>query len=911
MMTNQGLNRQIGLSFAFVLAATLTGPAVFAAEAPVAAEKAASQAESVTATTTTPSILGGSPVAAAGAATQAQSVNLPPEGSPPLLRNVQLLFPTQGNRPNVEPQNYVYYMQVGDLVSLPSQQKWVPYTEATEQTAIDDVRRLWDTGFLDDIWLEVVDEPWENGVVGKRLVYNLEERQRVRLVTFDGSDEIDRADVDEAMRENGISLRADSFVDLAAVGRVKNLVQFMFADKGYQFAEVTHEITELAGASKTVEVAFHLDEGPKVFVEDISFVGNEVMSDRKLRGKMKDTKARWWLSWITGRGTYKEAQFEQDADRIVSFYRDEGYIDAQVGQPDLDYREESDDGKSRGLRLRIPVEEGERYRVGEVAFEGNDVVPDEALAQVFGELSPGEYYSEEDVRGGFETARELYGSLGYYEMTVFPDLQPRTRSPAEVTETVGDDGNVPAVAAVAEDRPTHLDGDPLVDVTIQVQQGEQYFVNRIAFAGNDTTHDQVIRRELQLVERGVFNTAGLKQSIRRLNQLGYFEPLDEEGGVDIVKSEAGDNEVDLTINLTETNLNQLSFGAGVSQFDGFFGQLSYSTRNFLGRGETLGMSFQRGSRSRDISVSFTEPFLFNRNMSGSIGVFSRRLEWIGAYTEDSNGGTMSVGWPVSLFSRVFLSYSYEATAVTDINPFFNDPQVLQFSPFLQDALLGGSGGRRTISKVTPMYQFNTVDHPIFPRTGTRYQAGVELAGLGGDTRFWKPTLEGIWYLPHTSRTTIGIRAQFQYLAAGDSEQIPVFERLWLGGEYTVRGFDIRRIGPTLSDIDPSVPDESFQGRSIIGGNKSALFNAEYQFTIADPVRFITFYDAGQVQDFGSNFAMKDFKTSTGVEIRFFMPMLNVPFRLIYAWNPQRAGVWDDNFGEQTDTVFRFAVGTMF
>ena len=338
-------------------------------------------------------------------------------------------------------------------------------------------------------------------------------------------------------------------------------------------------------------------------------------------------------------------------------------------------------------------------------------------------------------------------------MTVFPDLQPRTRPPTEASEIEDDDGGAPSVA---EDRPTHLDGDPLVDVKIQVQQGEQYFVNRITFVGNDTTHDQVIRRELQLVERGVFNTEGLKYSIRRLNQLGFFEPL-EEDGVDIVKtaSDAGTNEVDLTINLTETNLNQLSFGAGVSQFDGFFGQLSYSTRNFLGRGETLGVSFQRGSRSRDISLSFTEPFLFDRNMSGSIGVFSRRLEWIGAYTEDSNGGTMSVGWPVSLFSRVFLSYSYEATAVTDINPFFNDPEVLQFSPFLQDALLGGSGGRRTISKVTPMYQFNTVDHPIFPRTGTRYQAGVELAGLGGNTTFWKPTLEGIWYLPHTSRTTLG------------------------------------------------------------------------------------------------------------------------------------------------------------
>ena len=147
----------------------------------------------------------------------------------------------------------------------------MPYTEATEQTIVDDFRRLWDTGFLDDMWIELVDEPWENGVVGKKVIYNLEERQRVRMVTFEGSDEIDRADVDEAMRENGIALRVDSFVDQSAIGRVKNLVQFMFAEKGYQFAEVNHEITELAGGPKTVQVTFHTDEGPKVFVDDISF----------------------------------------------------------------------------------------------------------------------------------------------------------------------------------------------------------------------------------------------------------------------------------------------------------------------------------------------------------------------------------------------------------------------------------------------------------------------------------------------------------------------------------------------------------------------------------------------------------------------------------------------------------------
>ena len=414
----------------------------------------------------------------------------------------------------------------------------------------------------------------------------------------------------------------------------------------------------------------------------------------------------------------------------------------------------------------------------------------------------------------------------------------------------------------------------------------------------------------------------MKYSVRRLNQLGFFEPLDESD-VEIIKLDGPDNEVDLTFNLTEANLNQLTFGAGVSQFDGFFGQLSFQTSNFLGRGETLGIGIQSGSRVRDINLTFTEPFLFGRNMSGSVNVFSRRIEWIGSFTEESLGTTFTVGKPLALFTRLFLSYSYEETQVTDINPVFtDDPDLLSFNPFFQDALLLGTGGRRTISKVTPMVRMNTVDHPIFPSRGTSYSAGIELAGLGGNTTFFKPTLEGIWYIPHTSRTTVGLRAQFQFLSAGNPNQIPVFERLWLGGEYSVRGFDIRRIGPTLSDVNPfrvnpetgeeeGVPEDTFQGRTIMGGNKSLLFNAEYQFTIAGPVRLIAFYDAGQVQDFGDRIGLKDFKTSTGVELRFFMPMLNIPFRLIYAWNPEREGVYNDNLQPQEGSLFRFAVGTTF
>ena len=861
-------------------------------------------------------------VAPAGAQ---QPSTLPPEGSPPLVRNVEFDFSAQGNVSNVPYETYVYYMQITEHLSAPSQGRWVPYTEEIEQILRDDFRRLWDTGFLDDLSIEVKDAPYSNGVMGKHITFKFEERQRVKIVTFEGSDKLDRTQIDTAMQESGLTLRLDSFLDLSRVRSIEGLLRVMFSANGYEFAEVSHELIELAGSTKTVQVQFNMEHGPKVQVEEIDFVGNANIEDGVLKSQMKHVKERWFLSWITGRGTYKAALFEEDADAIQAHYMAEGYIDANVGSPDTEYLDVSEDGKSRGMRLRIPVDEGERYRIGDIRFDGNEMITEAGMRALFSALRPGEYYSQALATMSIERARDFYGSRGYTGLTIYPDLQRRT-SPdyAITTETVGDgNGDVGGSEGAQENpyahlqRPTHLEGNPVVDVTFRLEEGEQQFVNRITFVGNESTHDEVIRRELQLVESGVFNTAALKTSIRRLNQLGYFEPL-EESAVDIENSEEEENRVNLTVNLVEVNLNQLTFGAGVSQFDGFFGQVSFSTGNFLGRGETLSIAVQNGSRLRDINLGYSKPYLFGKNLSGGVNLFSRRIEWIGAYTQESVGGSLTLGWPLTLFTRMFVSYSLEETGVTDINPFLlggaesaTNFGTRSVNPFFADLLLLDTGGRRTISKVTPSVVFNTVDHPIFPTSGKRYQASLELAGLGGNTRFLKPSLEGTWYFRHLAQTVIGLRTQYQFISADVTEQIPVFERLWLGGEYSVRGFDIRRIGTSLADIDPTVPEDSFNGRTIIGGNKSLLFNAEYQFIIAQPVRIIWFYDAGQVQNFGDNFAVRDFKTSTGMELRFFMPMLNVPFRLIYSWNPQRDGIYNDNFQPQEKTTFRFAVGTTF
>ena len=807
---------------------------------------------------------------------------MPPVGSGPIFRIVELMAPTQGNVLSVDGQTYLFYLEIDDYVSDPTQERWTPYDETIERVLLEDFQRLWDTGFLTDLAIEIQDDPFPNGVEGKRAIILLEERERVRTVRFEGADAYDRGEIDDALDQTGIELRMDTRIGQAVIRNVEEVLRQMYGEKGYQFAQVSHEMEPMAGGPKIVQLTFNIDAGPKVEVTDISFIGNDAMSDSVLRRQMENTKERWFLSFVTGRGTYRPFGYEQDADALTAHYRANGYIDAQVGQPELEYLATPAGAETRPVRLRIPIFEGPRYRVGNLDFDGDTVMRREALEELFGDVQPGNYYSDAVVRDAFEIARELYGTIGYYEMTAFPEEVRRSESQPEGL-------------------PIEIDGDPVVDVTLHFQEGEQYFVNRINFVGNNTTHDEVIRREVNLVERGVFNTEALRSSVRRINQLGYFEPLDEENAIQVDKRPGFDNEVDLTLAVAEANMNQLTFGAGASQFDGFFLQLSFQTTNFLGRGESLTLSAQTGERIKNYNVGFTEPFLFGKPITGGFNVFRRDIRFINQFTQSSIGATTSVGFRVGQWSQMFFNYSYEETEVTELNPLFQDPALLRFNPFLQDALLIGQGGARTISSVTPTFVMNTVDHPIFPTTGKSYTAALEVAGLGGNTKFLKPTIEGTWYLRHAPRLSFGFRARGEYIAPyGSTATLPIFELLTLGGEYSLRGFDIRSVGPS----DPATG-------LVIGGNKSLLFNAEYLISIANPVRIILFYDAGQVADFGDRFSTDGFKTSTGAELRFFMPVLNVPFRLIYAFNPSRKGVLNDRFAPQEGQVFKFAVGTTF
>jgi outer membrane protein insertion porin family len=808
---------------------------------------------------------------------------LPPRGSGPLVYMLGLCFSTQGNQSAVEPETYLYYLRLRP--SRPSQREWVAFDDGTRQTIKEDFRRLWATGFLDDLKIEATDYTFANGVVGKIVTYHLEERARVRLVKYEGAGDLEQTKIDESLREHGAEIKLDAFLDQGVIRRARTVLRDLLAEKGYAAAEVSSAIEPMAGP-KLVSLVFHVMRGPRVVIRDVVFTGNRAVPDSDLGKVLKNNRPQGLLSLVTGRGAYNETTFADDAQRVEDYYRNQGYVAARVGQPDVRTLDDSADGKTRFVQLRIPVFEGRRYRVGTIGFEGQTIVRTEALQAIF-KLKPGAWYRQEHIRDGLSKAREIYGSIGHMEFTGYPDLK-RRDAPAE-----GEGATTPPAGPVAAPA-----GPAIVDIVMRLSEGPRYVIDRIAFKGNTITRDDVIRRELSLYEGGVFNTEALKHSVRRLNQLGYFKAIEgSDKDLKVDKSTGVADAVDLTFTLEEQNRNQLQFGGGVSQYDGAFFNLSYTTANLMGRGESLTLTGQRGTRSRVYQVAFTEPYAFNRPITAGLDVYSRKVDLVTSpntigYSEVRAGGNVTLGRQLFRYSRVFATYGYEVVdtaASQELRDSLGDAATTQLSTLFLD------NGRHIESRITPAFVHNTVDNPYTPRSGRRLSINMPVAGgiLGGTTSYIRPEAEAILYVPHTRRTALGVRLNGGLLSPyGDTRVLPYYLRYVMGGEYQIRGVELRSVGP----ID--------EHQRVVGGNKFVLFNAEYYLDVFGPVRALLFHDAGQAFAESQPIDLRQLRTSTGVELRVIVPMLNVPFRLIYAWN-----IYRDAF--QPARALKFAVGTTF
>jgi outer membrane protein insertion porin family len=752
--------------------------------------------------------------------------------------------------------------------------------------ALGDYQRLWDTGFLDDLTLDVTD-----GERGKILTFIIVERPRIRAVEYRGSKELKSSDIEEKLAEEEAEIPIDSFYDPAKLVKAEKIIREMLVDKGRAEGDVSSTVApaDING----VNVVFDIRDEQKIRIKTITFEGAEHFSDWDLRWAMKKTRESHLFAWATGGANFTEETYGEDIEKVRELYLNEGFVDVAFGEPRMEY----DDGTSRlmlwksprrWLHMTIPVSEGAQYRVGSVDVEGANVLPKE-FVRTFFNLKEGEIYNESKINKGLEKLREIYGSRGYIQFTGFPVKRP-------------------------------VPGEDVVDVTINLQEDKQYFINRIEFEGNTSTRDKVIRRELWLNEQDVVNMELLKQSIRRINQLGYFTPIEQP---EIMPVEGQDDKLDIVLRVTEQNRNQFTFGGGVSGLEGTFLNLGFSTSNFLGRGETVSFNLQMGSRTQNFQIALTEPWFLDKPITAGFDVFKRTLK-LPQFTRKDTGASLVFGIPVKRFSRLFLRYNYSIIETSDPDPdLILTPYDYLYgtNPYYDPTFLYGTANFRQ-SKITPSFVHNTTDNPLFPFRGVRYTTSFEVAGgiLGGTVNYYKPTLEGVWYLPVSRTTNFGFRA----MAAGlhgygerqvdigergdlavdvESTGIPFYERFFMGGENQIRGYNIRSVGPRNDD------------GLLIGGNKMLLFNAEYYIPLAGPLRAVLFFDAGQAFSEETPWSLDMFElagpdnpggfhTSTGGEVRFFVPVLNVPFRLIFAFNPHRAFY-------QPATSFRFGIGTTF
>jgi outer membrane protein insertion porin family len=747
-----------------------------------------------------------------------------------------------------------------------------------------DFSRLWETGFLDDLLLDV-----EDSAKGKIVSFVVEERRRIQIVDYRGSKALSNTAIEDELKKRELSLRIDSFFDEAKARRVDAMIKGMLDEKGRPFGSVKHE-TKPVGGGSGVQVSFIIDDGDHVRVREVDFVGNKVFSSDQLRGAMKKVKRAsfWNFTWLTGKSTYTDDKWsdpqEGDQRNVEDYLLDHGYVTATVGQPKITHF----DGYTRNFpffkkkavrwtKLEVPVTEGEQYRVGKVEFAGLTVFKEDAIRSLF-KLQSGEVYRESRIKKGYEKLRDAYGYQGYFQW------QPLTQRKPDPEKKV-------------------------VDVVLTMQEDKRYYVGRIVFLGNDMTKDKVIRREVYLNEGDVFNTDALKQSIRRINQLGYFKPMEQPP--EVAPSVGSDDHLDVSFKVEEQNRNQFTFGAGVSGLEGTFVNASFQTSNFLGAGETLSLSAQSGARTKNYSFSATEPYLFDRPITAGFNLYKRNIEYqttdlaqekIQGYTDDRTGIGLTTGLPAGRFSRFFLGYTYEVVKISIGDLTADEQSVLNTTGQIVNRFFLEDAGTRHLSQLTPSFVYNTVDNPYTPRSGKKVTLSFGAAGgpLGGTENILKPSLEGILYLKQSKVTSFGFRVNAGWvLPFGATEKIdpatghsalPFYERFLLGGENQIRGFDVRTIGPIANGLPTA--------------NKFLLGNAEYYFDVIGPLRMLLFFDAGQAYAEGSPMVLKGFSTSTGVEARFIMPVLNVPFRLIYAYNPNRPV----NFPKGG---FKFAVGSTF
>jgi outer membrane protein insertion porin family len=704
---------------------------------------------------------------------------------------------------------------------------------------------LWQTGLFDDIRLEA--DRGDKGVVVRAIV---KERPRIGSVEFRGNKELTTAKINEAFEREHIDLHVGNTVEQTLVRRAADLIKKTYTEGGFEGVTVTTSTEDLTEPGEK-KIVFVINEGTKPKVARIEFTGNQHFSDRVLRHQMKEVKEHNVVTWIRKKDLYIPSKLDEDLEHVKNYYQDHGYQNVSFGDPQI--VSISKNPKKARVKLVIPVKEGVVHTFGEVTVSGNNVF---TADQIIGDwpLKKGEVMRRKAIQTRADAFGEAYRMRGYIYAYVNPEY------------------------VVKENH--------VVDVHMQVYEGDQFRLGRLEFQGNTTTKDKVLRREIFLEEGSIMDMETFKQSLYKLGQLGYFKVTDNPD----FKVNPDSKTVDITVKGSEEGKNDIQFGGGYSEGGGFFVQSQFATRNFLGEGENFSLGYQKGLRLNYFSLAYADPWFLDTPNSLSIGIYNRDTVFPANYGYESRarGGTLGYGYRLGRFDSLSFLYGlerarthYEFTALPDPNGNIPISTVADYT--------------FTLSSIGPTYSYNSFDNPFDTTRGSRLGLGLAYSGgpIGGSIHMVKPSVNMTHFFKLSRRTSFSLNAEAGYIfplskdcshtyaerdSSGKALCIPEVERFTVGGEFSVRGFQVGTLGPFETQAGRNVP---------VGAYSMQVYNADYIIKINDPLRFVVWADAGIGYGYKQSMDFSKLRYSTGVELRIFLPVFQFPLRFIYAFNPDK------------------------
>jgi outer membrane protein insertion porin family len=684
--------------------------------------------------------------------------------------------------------------------------------------ASEDLRSVFTLGFFDDVQLKV--EDFEGGV---KVTFVVTERPFVRDVEFVGNAKFSNSDL-----QDKIELKLGSVYNPVDVQRAREKLKAAYEDDGYFEVEVSPEVEKFGDGD--VKVVFTISEGRRITIDKIVFRGNKGLKDKEIKAAMVTQERQYFIL----RGTVQRQKLDEDMERIAGLYQDHGYVQMRVERHDI-----AVDREKARVTITIDVVEGAQYRVGIVKLTGVTLVPEEEVRRQLG-FKAGDVFSRTALRDGVRNITDLYSTIG----RASADVLPRTDQQASTTT---------------------------VDVTIEIAEGPEVYVERINITGNTRSEDRILRREIPFVEGDLFTLQQLQRARQRLVNLGYFDMVN-------VTTQPGTDKTRIIVNVevTERPTGIFSIGGGFSSVDSFVGTLDISQNNFLGRGWQVSLRLRAGANSQQGIISFTEPWLFDRPLSAGFDLFNV-LRQFTEYDYDSLGGTARLSHPFAEYWRWQTAYRLTRDKISDVRD-------------TDDPLLRDEIGTRVTSAVTVGITRDSRDLIAAPTKGGYTVFTADFAGLGGDSKFVKSIASTSYFYPIWFGHILSGRAEVGYGFGWSDEELPVFERFYLGGPNSIRSFKARRVSPV---------DEA---GTRVGGTSEVLGNVEYIVPLPFNFRAAGFFDIGNVYGFRTKFDIADTREAVGAGVRWQSPF--GPIRVDYGINLDRRK--GEDFG-----AIQFSVGSPF